>query len=112
LLSGAPLGAILGLWKAALGQLRGPALESSFEKQLWRPAFGNSFGEQLCEQLWEQLSEPLCEAAFGTNFGEHLIVRKESRASDWYCRLPIFMFFSFWGVRFSARLGTIFASIC
>ena len=92
-------GPALWLWRAALGQIRGLALESS--------------GEQLCEQLsgatalrsyvraalddafWEQFSgrsfgKPLWEALFilfGSNFGEHLVICEETRASDGYCRL-------------------------
>ena len=79
---------------------------------------GTSFGEQweqLCEQLsgaialrsyvraalddtfWEQFSgrsfrKPLWEALFilfGSNFGEHLVICEETRASDGYFRLLI-----------------------
>jgi hypothetical protein len=50
-------------------------------------------------------------AVLGNRFGKHLVVREESRASDWYCRLPIFMLFSLWGVRSSARLGLALSSI-
>ena len=50
-------------------------------------------------------------AVLGNWFGKHLVVREESRVSDWYCRLPIFMLFSLWGVRSSARLGLALSSI-
>jgi hypothetical protein len=108
----------LGLWKAALG---------SFGDQLWRADFGNNFGEQLCEQLEKLRGIAMRRAAFddafseqfsgrtfgnplweGSNSGEHLVIYKETRTSDWYRRPFIFIFFSFWVVCLSARLELFF----
>jgi len=124
------LGAFLGTSFGALESSSGAA-SGTFGKQVSETAFGNSFANNFLEQLWgavmrgaafdntfwKQPSEcsfgkSLWEAAFGSNFGEHLVVREESRASDWYYPLLFFVFFSFWGVRLSATLGRVLASIC
>ena len=64
-------GTALGLWTAALGQLQGSALGSSFREQL----SGHNFGK------------PLWELALDSNCGEHMVVCKNLQVSDWYYRL-------------------------
>ena len=84
-----------------LEQLWGAAMrEAVFDDAFWEQLSGRNFGKQLL-------------IAFDCNFGEHLVARGESRASDWYCPIPSTAYiWVFWGVRLSARLGPALTLNC